>query len=76
MFLMRCTSFVFVLYFVSLYLAYIDGNVSYSTGHKISYIILNDHTGYKKKREKIYQHSPDPSTVGSTIGKTDNCSRL
>lgn len=48
-------------------------------GHQISYdsyITLNDHSGYEKRREKKYHYSSDPSTVGSTIGRTDNCSRL
>jgi len=64
---------VFILYFVSLHLAgYIDEmTVIVPTGHQIShnsYITLNDHSGYEKRREKIYHHSSDPSTVGSTIG--------
>lgn len=71
---------MFILYFVSLHLAYyIDGNVSYSSGHQISYnsyITLNYHSGYEKRREKIYHHSSDSSTVRSTIGRTDNYSRL
>jgi len=74
------TSSVFILYFVSLHLAYcIDGNgCSYSTGHQISfnsYITLNRHySGYEKRRKKnLSSLIRSPSTVGSTIGRTDNC---
>jgi len=73
------TSSVFILYFVSLHLAYcIDGNgCSYSTGHHIgyySYITLYHRSGNEKTREKNIS-----SLIRSVYGRkhnryrTDNC---